>query len=62
MQLYAFGVFFNLINWIMSVNGMTGSNPWFGEMGWRPVATIVFFAFYGLTISLILKQFGAIVS
>ena len=61
-QLYMFGVVFNGLNWAMSIFGVTGSQPAFGQMGWAPVCAMFFYAVYGLTISLILKRFGALVS
>jgi solute carrier family 35 (UDP-sugar transporter), member A1/2/3 len=60
-QLYAFGIIYNGLNWGMSVVGVTGNEPVFGELGWRPVLAMVFYAVYGLTISFILKRFGALV-
>jgi len=60
LQLYAYGVVFNGINWLLSVRFM-GQQYFFGEVTGLVVFEIVMFAVYGLTISVILKEFGAIV-
>ena len=46
------------INWLNSVGG-TSNQAVFGELGWRPILSIVFYAVYGLSISFVLKKFGA---
>ncbi|KAJ8611137.1 hypothetical protein CTAYLR_003544 [Chrysophaeum taylorii] len=55
--LYLWGIFFNGINWSRSVrNGDVA----FGTVGSVQVFSMVFYAVYGLSISIILKRFGAI--
>lgn len=59
-QLYAYGVVFNGVNWAMSM-GVTENSDAFGELGIKPILAMVFYALYGLCISVILKRFGAMV-
>jgi len=54
-QLYLYGVVFNGVNW---VNGSRVA-PAFGEIGGAEVFSMFFYAVYGLSISVILKRFGA---
>ena len=57
--LYVWGVAFNLFNLVVSMRG----NPdmgWVGQVEGIQVTSIVFNAVYGLSISIILKRFGAI--
>jgi len=60
--LYVWGVAFNGINWFYSVQGASAGDPApaFGAIGFPEVSLIIFNAIYGLSISVILKQFGAI--
>ena len=59
-QLYAYGVLFNGLNWAMSM-GVTAESDAFGELGYKPILAMFFYALYGLCISVILKRFGAMV-
>ena len=59
-QLYAYGVLFNGVNWLLSM-GVTAESEAFGEIGYKPVLAMLFYALYGLCISVILKRFGAMV-
>ena len=54
-QLYVYGIVFNGINWIFSAR----SEPAFGAVGAVQVLSMVFYALYGLSISIVLKRFGA---
>ena len=59
-QLYGYGVVFNGINWGLSM-GVTSDSSAFGELGYKPILAMLFYALYGLCISVILKRFGAMV-
>lgn len=59
-QLYLYGVAFNAVNWFLSVH-MMGEKEYYGEITGLVVFQVVMFAVYGLTISVILKEFGALV-
>lgn len=59
-QLYGYGVLFNGINWFLSM-GVTSDSEAFGELGFKPILAMLFYATYGLCISVILKRFGAMV-
>ena len=59
-QLYAYGVVFNGLNWFMSM-GVTDDAEAFGDIGLKPILAMLFYALYGLCISVILKRFGAMV-
>ena len=54
--LYSWGVLFNGVNWSVS----WASKPPIGNLAFWPAASIAFFAVYGLSISVILKQFGSL--
>ena len=57
--LYSWGIAMNGANWVLT----THSNPtqgWFGKIEAIQVTSMVFYAVYGLSISVILKRFGAI--
>lgn len=56
-MLYIWGIFFNGINWLISIS-RTGVA--FGNVGFIQIFSMVFYAVYGLSISIILKRFGAI--
>jgi len=57
-MLYGWGILFNGINWMFSVN--SGSTVgYFGKVGSIQICSVVFYAIYGLSISIILKNFGA---
>merc|ERR1712182_104903 len=59
--LYLWGIAFNGINWVNSAMGVYGKpQAWLGNIGHVQVGSMVFFAVYGLSISVILKRFGAI--
>lgn len=63
-MLYVWGVLYNGANWFMSVVPRPSQHgapvaP-FGNLGKVEVFSMVFFAAYGLSISIILKRFGAI--
>ena len=62
--LYIWGVFFNGVNWFISMvpsSEQHGPAPqWFGDIGGVQLFSMVFYAVYGLSISIILKRFGAI--
>ena len=60
-QLYFFGIIFNGLNWGFSVWGITGSEHAFGNVRSPVLMAMLFYAIYGLTISFILKRFGALV-
>ena len=55
--LYAWGVLFNGLNWLQT---LIGGKPAFGSLGFWPCASMVFYAVYGLSISVIIKQFGSV--
>ena len=57
--LYLWGIVFNGVNWLRSVTGPT-PQAWFGDIGGIQVLAMAFYACYGLSISIILKNFGAI--
>ena len=59
-QLYGYGVVFNGINWGLSM-GVTSDSSAFGELGYKPILAMLFYALYGLCISVVLKRFGAMV-
>ncbi len=63
-MLYVWGVIFNGTNWILSAMPSAdhhGAPPeLFGDVGGVQVFSMVFYAIYGLSISIILKRFGAI--
>ena len=63
-MLYVWGVIFNGTNWILSAMPSSehhGAPPeLFGDVGGVQVFSMVFYAIYGLSISIILKRFGAI--
>uniref|UniRef100_A0A6T8ZAV5 EamA domain-containing protein n=1 Tax=Haptolina ericina TaxID=156174 RepID=A0A6T8ZAV5_9EUKA len=54
--LYGWGVAFNGINWFQSMT----SKPAIGILSFWPIVSIVFYAVYGLSISVIIKQFGSV--
>jgi len=54
--LYAWGVLFNGVNWLQSMHAQSA----FGSLGFWPCASVVFYAVYGLSISVIIKQFGSV--
>ncbi|KAL1512131.1 hypothetical protein AB1Y20_005399 [Prymnesium parvum] len=56
LLLYGWGILFNGINWAQSVS----NQPAIGQLSFWPCASILFNAVYGLTISVIIKQFGAV--
>jgi len=59
--LYVWGIVFNGINWFYSVQGANGEpTAAYGDIGFSEVSLIIFSAVYGLSISVILKRFGAI--
>lgn len=60
LQLYVSGVLFNGINWYMSVNVYQSDEVWLGEISPLVFVEIMFFAAYGLCISAVLKNFGAL--
>eukprot|EP01052_Picozoa_sp_SAG31_P042197 SAG31_NODE_6626_length_1945_cov_12.028376_1_plen_365_part_00 len=53
-QLYIYGVIFNGVNWMNSVGG-GNRQPIFGDFGWRPMLSVLFYTVYGLSISVVLK-------
>eukprot|EP00634_Sargassococcus_sp_CCMP2135_P009426 CAMPEP_0198645632 /NCGR_PEP_ID=MMETSP1467-20131203/1347_1 /TAXON_ID=1462469 /ORGANISM="unid. sp., Strain CCMP2135" /LENGTH=312 /DNA_ID=CAMNT_0044381125 /DNA_START=128 /DNA_END=1066 /DNA_ORIENTATION=+ len=55
--LYVWGVVFNGINWSTSIGRGAVA---FGEVGGIQIFSMIFYAVYGLSISVILKRFGAI--
>ena len=55
--LYVWGIVFNGVNWSTSIG--RGADA-FGDIGQIQVFSMVFYAIYGLSISVILKRFGAI--
>mmetsp|Transcript_14875 Transcript_14875/g.48526 ORF Transcript_14875/g.48526 Transcript_14875/m.48526 type:complete len:356 (+) Transcript_14875:114-1181(+) len=55
--LYVWGVLFNGVNWSLSIGRGAVA---FGHVGSIQVFSMVFYAIYGLSISVILKRFGAI--
>ena len=63
-MLYVWGVLFNGVNWFASVVPRPEHHgppvPLFGAIGAVEVLSMVFYAVYGLSISIILKRFGAI--
>ena len=63
-MLYVWGVLFNAVNWFASVipssDSHGGPPAVFGNVGGVQVFSMVFYAIYGLSISVILKRFGAI--
>mmetsp|Transcript_11662 Transcript_11662/g.34723 ORF Transcript_11662/g.34723 Transcript_11662/m.34723 type:complete len:335 (+) Transcript_11662:173-1177(+) len=63
-MLYVWGVLYNGLNWFFSLipsSSATGPPPAaFGQVGSMQVLSMVFYAVYGLSISIILKRFGAI--
>lgn len=63
-MLYVWGVIFNLVNWMLSVVPSAEQHgaptPLFGAVGGIQIFSMVFYAIYGLSISVILKRFGAI--
>jgi hypothetical protein len=62
MFLYAYGVFFNGLNWARSIYiDENAPLPAYGEITSSVVLLIVFTAIYGLTISAVLKSLGAMV-
>eukprot|EP00756_Hemistasia_phaeocysticola_P001971 Hpha_TRINITY_DN11364_c0_g2::TRINITY_DN11364_c0_g2_i1::g.63052::m.63052/K15272/SLC35A1_2_3; solute carrier family 35 (UDP-sugar transporter), member A1/2/3 len=60
--LYAWGVMMNAMNWCASVWGLHSGKPepWLGDFNRIQIISVIFFAAYGLSISAILKVFGAI--
>merc|ERR1712070_532134 len=56
LLLYGWGILFNGINWAQS----SVDRPAIGNLGFWPLASIAFNALYGLTISVIIKQFGSV--
>ena len=58
-MLYGWGILFNGINWMFSAQSDTKMG-YFGEIGSIQICSIIFYAIYGLSISVILKNFGAI--
>lgn len=56
LLLYSWGLLFNGVNWMQS---MRTQSP-IGFLTFWPLTSIVFNAIYGLTISVILKRFGAV--
>lgn len=56
LLLYGWGVLFNGINWLQSMRNMES----IGKLSFWPSSSVVFNAVYGLSISVILKQFGAV--
>jgi drug/metabolite transporter (DMT)-like permease len=59
MLLYGWGIIFNGINWLYFSDVV--SNGWFGDGFGKSAALLcVYSAFYGLSISVILKRFGSI--
>lgn len=56
-MLYVWGIVFNGINWSISVSRGAVA---FGNVGSIQTFSMVFYAVYGLSISIILKRFGAI--
>jgi len=54
--LYAWGLAFNAANWAWSAR----AQPAFGAMGGWQLASIAFYAVFGLTISAIIKHFGSL--
>ena len=63
-MLYVWGVVYNGVNWFVSVipreNQHGPPTPVFGDISKAVVFSMVFYAVYGLSISIILKRFGAI--
>ena len=63
-MLYVWGVIFNGTNWILSAMPSSEHHgapvELFGDVGGVQVFSMVFYAIYGLSISIILKRFGAI--
>ncbi len=63
-MLYVWGVIFNGTNWILSAMPSADHHgapvELFGDVGGVQVFSMVFYAIYGLSISIILKRFGAI--
>mmetsp|Transcript_25856 Transcript_25856/g.86928 ORF Transcript_25856/g.86928 Transcript_25856/m.86928 type:complete len:352 (-) Transcript_25856:221-1276(-) len=61
-MLYLWGVLFNCANWAFSVLNAPSDAPVavFGNVGSKEVFSMVFYAAYGLSISVILKRFGAV--
>lgn len=57
--LYAWGIALNGANWAASMSGPNPKPP-FGDLGPMQLASVVFYAMYGLSISVILKRFGAL--
>lgn len=55
--LYVWGVLFNGLNWSLSIHR---GEPAFGSFHFVQFFSILFYAVYGLSISIILKRFGAI--
>ena len=56
LVLYSWGICFNGFNWLQS----TTKQPAFGALGFYQVASIIFYATYGLSISVIIKEFGSV--
>ena len=56
LLLYGWGIFFNGLNWAQS----SVEKPLVGNLSFWPVASIAFNAVYGLSISVIIKQFGSV--
>ncbi|KAK3245526.1 hypothetical protein CYMTET_28754 [Cymbomonas tetramitiformis] len=60
LQLYLAGVGFNGINWLLTVLVWKTEDEWLGKIDLSVVIAICFFAVYGLSISFVLKRFGAL--